>query len=347
MKSRKSPNITTLILICTLAIVMGCSRGNGSVTPTVMVSTTEVPTLTPTPLPGKVILVTGGTAEAVIVQQVQGVINELAASSVFLMDTRSELQPGDVTSDVRVAVFVSLPGNLNELLSAGNQTQFIVITSEKVASAANLNVIEIHPEIRAFLAGYIAEAISVDWRAAGMLPTDASGNIQEQAFLNGGRYFCGICQPSYTPLTQFPVVASLPAGSDTTTGQANATALMNYRIYTMYVAPEVSTPDLLGFLAGQKVLTELGAMNPIILLGGEAPPENIRSIWAASIQIDYASPLRTIWQLVSDGQGGQQVAAGIILTDINETYLGAGKQRLVQDVLQKLLDGWIEPLSVP
>ncbi len=326
---------------------VGCNRGTASITPTVMVATTEVPTPTATALPGKVILVTGGAAETAIVQQIQGIVSELAASSGLLMDTRSELHPADVTSDARVVVLASAPSNLNDLLSAGSLTQFIVISGQTIAQATNLHVIQTHPEYRAFLAGYIAEAISVDWRAAGLLPADTDGNIQEQAFLNGGRYYCGICQAQYLPLPQFPVAISFSAGSDIATGQANATTLMNYRIYTLYIAPEVSSPDLLGFLAGQKVLTEFGSMNPIILMGGEAAPENIRSIWAASIQFDYVTPLRAMWQSVMDGQGGQQVAAGILLTDINETYLGAGKQRLVQEVLQKLLDGLIEPLSIP
>lgn len=347
MNLQKSANLLVLIMICTFAVIVSCNRSTDSVTPTLPVATTEMPTPTATALPGKVIMVTGGTAETAITQQVQGAISELAASSGFIMDTRSELQPSDVTSDVRIVVLASAPANMNDLLNAGTQTQFIVITSQAVAPAANLSVIQTHPEFRAFLAGYVAEAISVDWRAAGLLPTDTNGNIQEQAFLNGGRYFCGICQPSYTPLTPLPVAASLPAGSDTAVGQATATTLMNSRIYTMYVAPEVSTPDLLGFLAGQKVLTELGSMNSIILLGGEAPPENIRSIWAVSIQIDYVTPLRAMWQSVVEGQGGQQVAVGILLTDVNETYLGTGKQRLVQDVLRKLQDGLLEPLTVP
>jgi hypothetical protein len=347
MNLQKSANLFLLIVICTFTVTVGCNRGTNPVTPTLAVATTEIPTSTATALPGKVIMVTGGMAEAAIAQQLQGVASELAASSGFIMDTRSELQPNDVTSDIRIVVLASAPANLNELLNAGTQTQFIVITDQAVAPAANLSVIQTHPEFRAFLAGYIAEAISVDWRAAGMLPTDTDGNIQEQAFLNGGRYFCGICQQAYTPLTPLPVAASLPAGSDTAAGQATATTLMNSRIYTMYVAPEVSTPDLLGFLAGQKVLTELGSMNSIILLGGEAPPENIRSIWAASIQIDYVTPLRAMWQSAMEGQSGQQVAVEILLTDVNETYLGVSKQRLVQDVLQKLQDGLLEPLTVP
>ena len=47
------------------------------------------------------------------------------------------------------------------------------------------------------------------------------------------------------------------------------------------------------------------------------------------------------------GKGGQSANASVAWTDVNETFFSPGRQRLAKEVLAGLLDGTINPFSVP
>ena len=81
-----------------------------------------------------------------------------------------------------------------------------------LSAGGNLSVVRQLEVQRTFMAGYITTLIAPDWRAAGLLP-DAPADLQD-AFINGGRYWCGRCIPMYAPLVLFPLAGTQPAGTD-------------------------------------------------------------------------------------------------------------------------------------
>jgi len=83
------------------------------------------------------------------------------------------------------------------------------------------------------------------------------------------------------------------------------------------------------------------------LVGGQTPPAEFQQQWAATVRTDPASILKILFPDLLAGIGGQDHSAPIILTDVNPQYLSPGRQQRVEEVIQMLADGEIQPLSVP
>jgi hypothetical protein len=331
-----------LLLLLTLISCVPKPAESASTPPSVTdlpANETITPPATPTatPQPGKVILIASdlSTAQA---QSAQALLTELASGSGLTLETKTSLQVNEITPEWRIVVLLNMDDNLAMALAAAPQVQFVVLSPYDIVLTNNLSVIRIQPESQAFLAGYLAILIASDWRAGALLPSnEPDGSVLEAAFINGGQYFCGICNPYYAPLVRFPISARLPANSDAATWAAAVEQLHAYLVYVIYVDPLVSLPDLLLSLAQQGY----------ILIGGQTPPDELRPIWAATITQDLASPLRDLWENLLAGQGGLTVTASIQITDINPDLFSQGKQRLVNELIEKMDAGLVYPGEVP
>ncbi len=331
-----------IFFIILAAVLTACGGTPIAETPTDLPATalpTET-TLPPTetPAPGTVFMVTTPELNQQQILAVEPVLSELAGSSGLTFEVVQSPNPGEIPSNARVIFYFSPPANLAELKSSAPGTQFIVLSEQELATDENLSIIRMYPEQQAFLAGFISVLIGPDLRAAGLLPADGAAGPQKlDAFVNGGRYFCGICNPVYLPSVRFPLYFTLPTGSDPAAWQEGVNQLSQNFVYIYYVAPEAASPELLNHIL------ELNG----VLLGGSAPYDEIRSRWAATITFDIEEALRQIWPQVTTGEGGQLVNAKLILTDINPTYLTEGFMGMVNEVNQDLQNGLIFPLSIP
>jgi len=309
----------------------------GSAVPSVVtpVTTQTAASSTPTSAPGKVLFVAPDPAAVDTDAAIQGVVSKLAAANQLTLESLTSLQPANLLPEVRIVVLLSTPDNLSDLLAASPRVQFVVIGQwPSLETHPNLSVITIQPEQAAYLAGFITTIISGDWRSAGLLP-DTPAAIQD-AFLNGGRYYCGRCIPIHGPIVAFPLAAALPAGSSFASWQNAVTQLQTKILQTVYVDPSISSPDLLKLLADQK----------LILVGGQSPSQDLRSQWSATVSSDVLTPLIALWPSLVAGTGGKSMAAALLVSDINPDYLTPGKQRLVQDVITGLQTGALGPLSI-
>ncbi len=293
---------------------------------------TQPPAATDTPQPAsRAVLVGVDTA-------LEATLGELAAGSGWQFERRDALQVAEVDGGMRVVVFANAPANINEYTAAAPGTQFVVVSTTDVAPAANLNVIRVRPEHQAFMAGYISVISAADMRSAGLFPTDGPlGGAVSDAYVNGGEYFCGICNPYYAPLVRFPLTVALPAATDLATWQTAITEMANYIVYIVYVAPEIATPELLMDLNNRG----------FFLMGGRTPPAEVAPRWVVTIQADAAGPLRDMWAAVSAGQGGQSANASIRFSDANRGIFSVGKQALAERVVEELQGGFIDPYTRP
>ena len=103
---------------------------------------------------------------------------------------------------------------------------------------------------------------------------------------------------------------------------------------TIYVYRDVATPDL---------LTYIGTTGTMSIADSSPSPRPASFIMA--MQPDVIQAIQAAWPNLITGQGGGNVQSPLGLTDIDETLLTPGKQRLVEQVLQGLLDGSITPLQ--
>jgi hypothetical protein len=335
-----------LIFIFSASTILAasCSASNASGSPTnlpetqvVLPSETPMPPELPTALPGKVVLIAADPSSQEA-QSMQTLLGELSTASGLVLEVKNSLVVAEITPEWRVAVLLSLDENLAQALTTAPQVQFLVFSSLDLGMAANLSVIRVQPEQIGFLAGYISILAATDWRAAGLFPADEPlGSALEAGFLNGGAYYCGICNPFYAPAVRFPITGRLPRNSDAATWQPVVDALKQNLIYVMYVSPEVGSTDLLVNLAQQG----------LILVGGQTPPEELRPFWAATVWQDTTAPVRAIFPDLLSGVGGKVIFAEVNVSDVNEAYLSSGRQRLLQETVDKLKNGEINPVSVP
>jgi hypothetical protein len=332
----------TPILILTLALFLAACTGNptGSVTPTPSAPTASpipptAPAPTDTPAPGIVLFFAPDPAAAQVIT-LHAQVAQLATTGGMVVEDLTALAAADFSPDVRIAILLAVPPDLDALLTAAPKVQFVVVgAAASLDSKPNLSVIQQQAEQAAFLAGFVATIISSDWRSAALLPDTPAGLAE--AFQNGGRYYCGYCSSRYGPVTLFPLVTALPAGSALSAWQDGLAQMQTRLLETLYIDPTISTPELLAALSNQT----------LVLVGGLPPADDLRPRWAATVSADLVSPLKTLWPDLLAGAGGKTLPASLQLSDVNENLLTPGKQRLAQDVIAGLQDGSIAPLSPP
>jgi len=302
---------------------------------------TDTPEPTPTPQPEKALLV---APEGSDVQAVQAALAELSEQAGLVLETRAAVQPGEVTQEHRVVVLLAAPDNLNDLVNAAPQAQFLLLAGGETSPAGNLSVIRQRPEDQAFLAGYISVLLSNDWRVAGLLPADspAGANLKD-AYVNGGRYFCGTCAPGWPLGVYYPQVSELPAGEGGSNWQAAAADQFdNQKVEVFFLADEALKPEVIDYLAGRE---QFGKM--LVLLGTQSPPDALREQWAATVRFDFVEPLKQVWPDLLAGKGGAALDAALVLEDVNPQLLSQGRMRLIEDLQDEMQAGRISPLSVP
>lgn len=342
--------ILGVVLPLSLAACTGPVATQVPLTDTAAASTepaaTVTPTLAPTftPQPGKVLLVAPDGSNPQQVQDVQAVLAELAAPAGWVVESRTGLEASELSSELRVVVFLSAPTNLGELTAAAQQTQFIVVSPVDVQTGNNLSAVRLRVENQAFLAGFISVLLSTDYRAAGLLPVDGPlGADLKDAYINGGQYYCGACAPGWPLYEYYPQVPDLPGSSDGLTWQAAAADLFdNKKVEAYYLAPEAEKPEVIQYLMGKD---QFGVT--VTVVGAGDPPEELKSQWAVSVRLDVAEALRTLWPEVSIGKGGVTADTPLVLTDLNEDNLGAGRVRLVEELMLEISAGRVHPFSVP
>jgi hypothetical protein len=342
----KSTIRTLFLALMIVGLLAGCN-GKTTITPS---PTPLPPVATETPVPtraaDRVLLITSSADDAALREQVNAELTALSAQASLPLETRETLQPSDLTPDIKVAVFISVPANLNDLLNAGSSTQFMVLSGQDLPAAGNLTVIRLRPEFAAFIAGYIAEMITTDWRVAGLFPADdPNAQALQDAFQNGGRYWCGTCARRYAPFVDFPLVAAQPGNADVNTWRQTVDQLEGNRIYTLVFWGAASNSDVLNTTTQLSVLTEQGIYVHPTLLGNQTPPDAILPYWVVTLNEDVTFAFRAVWADLMIAKGGRTVNAGVALSHINEEILSIGKQRLVDETTQNLVLGLIDPFN--
>ncbi len=324
----------SLGILLILVLLSACNSGQNPQPPAeTLPAATSLPIETPTPSMPKVVLVAPLEAAPSLVQSMQTRLTELAAANGMTLETRNTIGAADVQADWRIVVWLNATADVTNVASAAPQTQFLAFTDQNVSAGGNLSVARLDTSTQAFIAGYAAELIAEDWRAAGFLPSeDPAGTAAQQAFVNGGQYWCGSCSPLYPPFVHFPLYVALPSTTDAASWQTAYTDISTNRINVVYVSPEAYSDEFLSFLASQGM----------IIIGAQTPPDSVRNNWALTITVDPMASLESIWPQLVAGQGGQQVMAAVQLADINEGLFPVGHQRLVEDLIALIGEGQVD-----
>jgi len=345
MPSPRPRRIQAVILFLIGLSALGLAACGASPTPTIAAASPTpasshtappAPTLTPTALPGRVLLVvpegSAETAGGVLAREIQPILAGFAQDEGLELEVRTGQAAGELDPTIRIVVALASDPGIAGLAGAAPDTRFIAVGIPGLQPSSNLFVIG-NPDRQAvqeaFLAGYIAALTAPEWRA-GMLgqPSAPQGQAAQDAFLNGARYLCGLCNPKFPPYGGYPLAVELPGEGE----EAAVQELIAKAVKTVYVFPPAATPQLLD------QLSQAGLQ----IVGSQAPAESLRPRWIASVRSDYAAGLKSAWPDVIAGKDGVETAAPLVVTDIQASALTPGRMRLVAEVIENLAGGWIQ-----
>jgi len=331
---------TTLVVLSFSAALFGCNRNQPDAVETqetVPATATPIPTLAP----DRAILAAPDDSSSFELAEAQILIAELAAGSGLEFETRSEIFANEITSDIKIIVFLEQPDNLGSLAANAPGTQFVAISSKNWTPPANGSIILKNEDHVAFLSGYLSALLAPNFRVGGLLVSE--NNQFNQAFNNGVSYYCGLCAAVIYPLNTYPVISQQPANSPPATWQAAFNEINSNKINVLFLPGDAASAELGTYLTGMDVA----------VIGNQAPPEELRSRWVATISSDGLSPLREIWDDLLEGRGGKVVNANLKISDVNYisvadglVWLSQGKMGLLNKVITLLRKGQIYPYSV-
>ncbi len=333
------------ILVLIVLLLAACNTppisATPTETPTPAVSPTPAPSDTPTPPPGRAILLSAGSANADVLTQAEALLGEQAAQAGLSSETRESLQPADLQPEVKLVVALAPPANLSELIAAAPQTQFIVISAAPLDAGDNLTVIRLQAEQQAFVAGLVTTLISDDWRAAGMIPADAPA--LQNAFVNGGAYFCGTCSPGWPLGVTFPLVNGAAAPGDGAAWAASAVDFFdNGKVESFYLSAAATRPEVISYLAGRSQFE-----TAVKIVGELPPPDELRGQWAATVDLNPLEALAQALPTALQGKGSGSLLVPVSLSHVNPDILSPGRLDLVSTILDELAKGIISPMTVP
>jgi hypothetical protein len=337
MRSKTTPRFPALLIALLLAalILTACKGQPATPTPEPIV---ETPTATPAP--AEIVLVDAqGSADASLVD----VVNRFAGANALVFRQATTLSGIEISSGTKIVVFTSDPGNIVELSGAAPAVQFIVLGESAVTAGGNVSTIKVDAADRAFMAGYLTMLLAEDWRAAGLVTTDSPlGDSYADAFTNGAQYVCGKCNPYYAPVVAFPVVASKPTASDETTWANDAAALGADWLSAAFIDPAAANVPVANALSTYPLNFE-----SVTFVGYAEVSTDSGLTWDVLIASDAVSSLEAMLPQLLAGQGGQQAAATVTLTQVNEEVVSPARQELFNETAARLAAGEIEPLTIP
>jgi hypothetical protein len=308
-----------------------------SATPQATASATATESPSPTPLLPSVLLLSPEGSDPGLTGSIQELLASLAEQEGLLFEDVSTISAGDLPQDgLQVIVVLPPDPGLAALVAAAPETQFLAVNIPGLEPAPNLSQIHaqgVRPEQSAFLAGYLAAAITQDWRTGVIsLAGEASSRV---GFTNGVYYFCGLCRPAYPPFPNpgYPLSAELPAGAGEADWQNAVAHFQTWGVQSVYVDQAVASEGLLNTLGG-------AGFN---LISAGPPPAGLGEHWIASIGSgDLSDAVQQVWPELISGRGGASIELSLVIRDINEDLFSVGRQRLVEQIRSDLAAGYID-----
>ncbi len=313
-------------------LLAGCVTPTPAPTATPAPLPTEPPTPTSTTEPARLVLLDETSSAA---QPIIDYLTTIAAENALVFEQMNALDPAQLTPATRVVVALSQPANLDALLAAAPQTQFIVAGNLDPAGKPNLSVITLKEEDLVFLGGYLTMLIAWDFRAGGLIPTDtALGANLRVAYENGGRFFCGQCTSYFSPYYYFPLIVEESSSAGAAAWQAQLGPLAEYLVYAAYVDPSAAQVEVLDVLAaqGMSLVGKAGTPNP--------------DYFTALVGVDLLPGLQQLLPQVLAGTGGTVMGSMVSIVTINDHELvSPGKIDLFKRMAENVASGYVVPIQ--
>ncbi len=298
----------------------------------------DIPTATPVVLlDADLVLWAPESVDPTLAEQLEKELSAYADTNGHTLALTTSLSTAQLSPNVRVVVSLASRNEVEPLASVLPQVQFLALNASDLVPAENLSLVIIGEPSRdqlGFLAGYILALGTPDFRV-GVLSQAGTpeGQITRDAFVTGARFYCGLCNARFAPVEYYPFTAEVSDPANPADWQAAVDALLAKSVTSIFVQPELSTPELIAYLNSKN----------ITLIGVEGQPnlESIqRLLGVLSSGIDIEPALGRL--LLGESVG--VVKAGIELKQVNRDLFSDGRVILFERIKQDLLDGYIKTL---
>lgn len=327
-------------LILTLILTACAGVGADKATPTTEATATipPAPTATPTPPPPLLVMLAPQGSDPAMINSLQPVLEAAGKENGLQFSLRQSLSEAELQQEnIRLAVILSPGIDPLGLATAAPQTQFLAVGFEGVEPQENLSLIEAHPyrpDWEGFAAGYIAAVVTADWRTA--VVADAGtieGKAAQNAFINGVRFMCGLCQPLYPPfpIPTYPLTGQLGSGATQQEIDSVTAYFKEWGVKTVYL-----------YRPSESWISAFGAAG-FNLIADSPPPPGMESQWVVSLESgNLSEEVNALLPSLLAGKGGQMRSVTLNLTHPNAQIFTPGKQDFVDEMLQDLLAGFID-----
>jgi len=339
----------SIFAVLLVSVMVACSPGSPTVEEMPSATTdvteelpaTDAPEVaTATPDVPTVIFAYDSEADSFAVSQIQAALEHLLTDSPMMLMIRDNLILEMLTPNVEVVVGVGPTLNLGELARSAPAIQFVAVNDPAAQPADNLWVVgnlRDDQQRQAFMAGYLAALVSEDSKIAALVPSETEdSNLILDAFINGARFYCGICRPLYPPYNSFPQWETL-AVENAKTGFGT--------VVDNLVAKGVEIVYVPGVLATQELLSYMAELN--INVVSDTSPDVRRNNWVATVKADPGLALMELWPDLLAGSELKQISSQIILDDTGSGLLTEGRHRIFEEMAADLQAGIISPGEAP
>ncbi len=325
----------TLLGILILLTACGGAGDNGQAPATPTLERPIIPTASPTAAPGLVYLVSGGEVSERMTSRVEDLVTTLSAAEGSEFIVLAEISDSDLEQNAKVVFYLPPDQGLNDLVARHPAVQFVAIGIHGLSEADNLTRIGpdgMGSDHVGFIAGVISAVVTPDWRV-GAVSVLNSGEEQASnlAFQNGVKFYCGLCRQDYPPFHSYPLGVEA-SSSDVSAVQDAIDTLANLDVDTIFLSPELSGTASAEMLEGPD----------LSYIGGMSPGDDLGAKWIATVRAAPELAIAEIWDNVWMGDGGGTVSMPIIIEDINSERLTPGREAWVQELLQDLINGYID-----
>jgi hypothetical protein len=175
--------------------------------------------------------------------------------------------------------------------------------------------------------------VTQDWRVGTIGSADSpDGKAARNGFINGVKFFCGLCRTVVPPFVDYPVYYDLPQNANLEDLRAAVDFMTAQAVKTVFVQQDAAAQDLPGLLA------EAG-VNVIL---DKSPPTNVMENWIVSVGVDAENALLGALDSVLAGQVAEGPQVNIIITGSNQNLISPGKINHVSKMLEDLNTGYID-----
>lgn len=298
----------------------------------------DIPTATPVVLlDADLVLWAPESVDPTLAEQLEKELSAYADTNGHTLALTTSLSTAQLSPNVRVVVSLASRNEVEPLASVLPQVQFLALNASDLVPAENLSLVIIGEPSRdqlGFLAGYILALGTPDFRV-GVLSQAGTpeGQITRDAFVTGARFYCGLCNARFAPVEYYPFTAEVSDPANPADWQAAVDALLAKSVTSIFVQPELSTPELIAYLNSKN----------ITLIGVEGQP-NLESIQRLLGVLSSGIDIEPALGRLLLGESAGEVKAGIELKQVNRDLFSDGRVILFERIKQDLLDGYIKTL---